>query len=88
MGKATLPGDSLHVDVAGPVMPMGVGQAKSIFVTVDELGHSFDALRLGVSYAGKGPDGAAADTSDSTHQYPEPAIRGTRGAPSTIGSWW
>ena len=37
MGKATRPGESLHTDVAGPVVPMGTGPARYILVAVDEL---------------------------------------------------
>ena len=37
MGRATAPGKSLHVDVAGPIVPMGIGQAKYVLVAVDEL---------------------------------------------------
>ena len=36
VGRATAPGESLHVDVAGPIVPMGIGQAKYVLVAVDE----------------------------------------------------
>ena len=36
-GQATTPGESLHADVAvGPIVPMGIGQAKYVLVAVDE----------------------------------------------------
>ena len=35
--QATAPGESLHADVAGPIVPMGIGQAKYVLVAVDEL---------------------------------------------------
>ena len=37
VGKATVPGESLHADVAGPIVPMGIGKAKYVLVVVDEL---------------------------------------------------
>ena len=37
MGQATAPGESLHVDVADPTVPMGIGRAKYVVVAVDEL---------------------------------------------------
>ena len=37
VGRATSPGESLHADVAGPIVPMGIGQAKYVLVAVDEL---------------------------------------------------
>ena len=37
VGQATAPGESLHADVAGPIVPMGIGQAKYVLVSVDEL---------------------------------------------------
>ena len=37
VGQATAPGESLHVDVAGPIVPVGIGQAKYNLVAVDEL---------------------------------------------------
>ena len=37
VGRATAPRESLHVDVAGPIVPMGIGQAKYVLVAVDEL---------------------------------------------------
>ena len=37
VGQATAPGESLHADVAGPIVPMGIGQAKYVLVAVDEL---------------------------------------------------
>ena len=37
MGQATAPGESLHADVAGLIVPMGIGQAKYVLVAVDEL---------------------------------------------------
>ena len=36
-GQTTVAGESLHADVAGPIVPMGIGQAKYILVAVDEL---------------------------------------------------
>ena len=37
MGQATALGESLHKDVAGPIVPMGIGQAKYTLVAVDEM---------------------------------------------------
>ena len=37
VGQATALGESLHADVAGPIVPMGIGQAKYVLVAVDEL---------------------------------------------------
>ena len=37
VGQATAPGESLLADVAGPIVPMGIGQAKYVLVEVDEL---------------------------------------------------
>ena len=37
VGRPTSPGKSLHVDVAGPIVPMGIGQAKYVLVVVDGL---------------------------------------------------
>ena len=37
VGRATMPGESLHADVAGPIVPMGIGKAKYVFVVVDAL---------------------------------------------------
>ena len=37
MGQATAPGESLHADVADSIVPMGIGQAKYVFVAVNEL---------------------------------------------------
>ena len=37
MGQATAPGEPLNADVAGPIVPMGIGQAKYVLVAVDEL---------------------------------------------------
>ena len=37
VGRATMPGESLHADVAGPIVPMGIGKAKYVLVVVDEL---------------------------------------------------
>ena len=37
VGRATALGESLHADVARPIVPMGIGQAKYILVAVDEL---------------------------------------------------
>ena len=34
VGGATMPGQSLHVDVANPVMPMGCGQCQDIRTSV------------------------------------------------------
>ena len=39
MGRATAQGESLHSDVASPIVPMGSGQAKYVLVAVDELTH-------------------------------------------------
>ena len=36
-GRATAPLESLHADVAGPIVPMGIGQTKYVLVAVDEL---------------------------------------------------
>ena len=36
-GRATMPGESLHADVAGLIVPMGIGNAKYVLVVVDEL---------------------------------------------------
>ena len=36
VGRATTPGESLHADVAGPIVPMGIGKAKYVLVVVDE----------------------------------------------------
>lgn len=36
-GRATATRELLHVDVAGPVVPLGIGQARYILVAVDEL---------------------------------------------------
>ena len=32
-----MPGESVHADVAGPIVPMGIGKAKYALVVVDEL---------------------------------------------------
>ena len=32
-----MPGESLHADVAGPIVPVGIGKAKYVLVVVDEL---------------------------------------------------
>ena len=37
VGRATAPGESLHADVAGPIVPMGIGHAKYALVAADEL---------------------------------------------------
>ena len=37
VGRARAPGESLHADVAGPTVPMDIGQAKYVLVAVDEL---------------------------------------------------
>ena len=37
VGQPTAPGESLHADVAGPIVPMYIGQAKYVLVAVDEL---------------------------------------------------
>ena len=39
VGKATLPRERLHTGVAGPVVSVGIGQAKYIHVAVDKLTH-------------------------------------------------
>ena len=36
VGRATTLGESLHADVAGPTVPMGIGKAKYVLVVVDE----------------------------------------------------
>ena len=36
VGRVTTPGESLHADVDGPIVPMGIGKAKYILVVVDE----------------------------------------------------
>ena len=36
VGRATTPGESLHADVAGPIVHMGNGKAKYVLVVVDE----------------------------------------------------
>ena len=36
VGRATTPGESLHADVAGPIVPMGIGKAKYVLIVVDE----------------------------------------------------
>ena len=36
LGRASTPGESLHADVAGPIVPMGIGKAKYVLVVVDE----------------------------------------------------
>ena len=37
VGRATMPGESQHANVAGLIVPMGVGKVKYVFVVVDEL---------------------------------------------------
>ena len=37
VGQATAPGESLHADVASPIVRIGIGQAKYVLVAVDEL---------------------------------------------------
>ena len=37
VGRATMTGESLHADVAGPIVPMGIGKANHVLVVVDEL---------------------------------------------------
>ena len=37
VGQATAAGESLHADVAGPIVPMGIGRAKYVLVAVDKL---------------------------------------------------
>ena len=37
VGRATMPGESLHADVAGLIVPMGIGKATYVLVVVDEL---------------------------------------------------
>ena len=37
VGQATAPGESLHEDVAGPIVPMRIGHAMYVLVAVDEL---------------------------------------------------
>ena len=37
VGQATAQGESLRVDVAGPIFPMGIGLAKYVLVAVDKL---------------------------------------------------
>ena len=36
VGRATTPGESLHADVAGPIVLMGIGKAKYVPVVADE----------------------------------------------------
>ena len=36
-GEGYYAGESLHADVAGPIVPMGIGKGKYVFVVVDEL---------------------------------------------------
>ena len=36
VGRATTPVESLYADVAGPIVPMGIGKAKYVLVVVDE----------------------------------------------------
>ena len=36
VGRVTTPSDSLHADVAGPIVPMGISKAKYVLVVVDE----------------------------------------------------
>ena len=36
VGRATMPVESLYADVAGPIVPMGIGKAKYVLVVVDE----------------------------------------------------
>ena len=37
VGRAAMPGESLHEDVAGPIVPMGIGKVKFVLLVVDEL---------------------------------------------------
>ena len=37
VGRATTPSESLHADVAGPILPMGIGKAKYVLIVVDEF---------------------------------------------------
>ena len=37
VGRAAAPGESLHADVAGPIVHMEIGQAKYVLMAVDEL---------------------------------------------------
>ena len=37
VGRATMPGETLHADAAGPIVPMGIDKAKYVLVMVDEL---------------------------------------------------
>ena len=39
VGRATMPGETLHADVAGPIVPMAIGKANYVLVVVDELTH-------------------------------------------------
>ena len=34
--RATTPGETVHAEVAGPIVPMGIGTAKYVLVVVDE----------------------------------------------------
>ena len=42
VGRATMPGETLHADVAGPIVPMGIGKAKYFLIVVDELTRFFE----------------------------------------------
>ena len=35
VGRATAPGESLHVDVASQIVPMGIGQVKYVLLAVE-----------------------------------------------------
>ena len=37
IGRVTAPGESQHADVAGPIVPMGIGHVKYGLVAVDEF---------------------------------------------------
>ena len=81
VGRATAPGESLHVDVAGPIVPMCIGQAK--YILVDEL----------TRYAWVFPMGKNARTARLLAlwiQRINTQVRrlGDPGTPSTLGSRW
>ena len=83
VGQATAPGESLHADVAGPIVPMGIGQAKYVLVAVDEL----------TRYAWVFPMRKKSQTAPLLalliqNQHSSPATGGSRGTPPAFGSRW
>ena len=78
VGRATTPGESLHADVAGPIVPMGIGKAKYVLVVVDEC----TCYSWVFPVRKKGSHGAADGASNSTHKHPDRATGGTRGTPA------